>query len=114
MSDLRDDLAGVLTGLAVDDGPTLALIVALDPGKKTGRVEVGVAVEDGACAEPSDAVPDAPDVVVDLKAAQIDELIAGRLDLPVAYMRGDARLEGEPGPVLDVLRWFDAVLPLEP
>ena len=111
MSELRDGIAGVLDGVAVDGGPSMEVVVALDPGKKTGRIEVGVALVDGAVASVSDEVVDAPTVVASLKPAQIDELVAAELDLPVAYMRGDAKLEGEPGPVLDLLRWFDQVLP---
>ncbi len=111
MSELLAGVAAVLDGLVVEGGPSLELIVALDPGKKTGRVEVGVTLVDGAIAAVRDEPADEPDVVVSLKPAQIDELVAGTLDVPVAYMRGDARLEGEPGPVLEALRWFDRVLP---
>lgn len=113
MSELRDGVAGVLDGLVVEGGPSMELIVALDPGKKTGRVEVGVSIVDGAVSSVSDDLVDEPAVVVALKPALIDELVAGELDIPVAYMRGDAKLDGEPGPVLDALRWFDAVLPAD-
>lgn len=115
MSDLaeafRDDVEAALGSLAVADGPSLDLIIALDPGKKTGRLEVGIELRDGACAAVTGVVPEQPAVVIDLKPPQIDALFHATLDLPVAYMRGDARLEGEPGPVLEALRWFDQALP---
>ncbi|MEM9033374.1 MAG: hypothetical protein AAGA99_04570 [Actinomycetota bacterium] len=107
----REDVEGALGSLSVDGGPSMHLIVALDPGKKTGRLEVGVELADGTCTAVTDEVPDEPAVVIDLKPAQVDQLLDGSLDLPVSYMRGDTRLEGEPGPVLDALRWFDRVLP---
>ncbi len=109
MSDLRDDLADLLDGVVVHGGPSMELVVALDPGKKTGRVEVGVSVVDGAVTSVSDEIADEPAVVVSLKPPLIDQLVAGELDVTLAYMRGDARLEGEPGPVLDALRWFEQV-----
>ena len=111
MSDLRDDLAEVLDGVSVPGGPSMNLVVALDPGKKTGRIEVGVVVVDGAVTSVVDEVPDEPEVVVSMKPAFIDQLLAGELDVPVAYMRGDAKLDGAPGPVLDALRWFDRLAP---
>ncbi|MEO1064647.1 MAG: hypothetical protein AAFZ07_24770 [Actinomycetota bacterium] len=109
MSDLRDDLHELLGHAAVDGGPTMDLVVALDPGKKTGRIEVGVSLVDGSVSAVTDEVADEPAVVVSMKPGFIDQLVAGELDVALAYMRGDAKLEGEPGPVLDALRWFERV-----
>lgn len=109
MTGLRDDLAELLDGAAVEGGPTMELVVALDPGKKTGRVEVGVSLVDGTVSAVTADVVDEPAVVISMKPPLIDQLVAGELDVTLAYMRGDAKLEGEPGPVLDALRWFEQV-----
>lgn len=117
MSDVDvDELVAALAARAVPGGPTAVIEVRVDAKAKAARRAVVVSLADGgvesvAAVDPAsdDAGEVVPEVVVLLPPALAAELAAGALDLPVAYMRGDAKLEGDPGAVLDVLRWFEGL-----
>ncbi len=104
-------LSAALEGRAVAGGPTIGLRVRVDAGRRSSRSVPGPGVD----AQLSDGTLEVsgelaePEVVVSLAPDVADALVDGALDLADAYMRGDAKIEGEPGPVIDVIRWFSGL-----
>jgi SCP-2 sterol transfer family len=97
---------GAVTGDAAPSGPTMAVAHVVDLGQKQ-KAEFGLRLEDGTVvAAGADAVEEA-DVDVTLPADLLREILLGELAPSVAYMRGDLKIEAEPGEVLSLLAWLD-------
>lgn len=72
-----------------------------------GKIVFGVVVADGSVAVHDEAPADA-ELTILMPAPLVTDWAAGRLDLAVAYMRGDAKITGDPGPVIDLVKTLSA------
>ncbi len=105
---------GWVEGLAGAEGPpgagqdgggvVVEVVVAADrkrrvPFRLAIGADGGASIGDGAAGE--------PDLVVSVAADVYRDLLRADVAAAVAYMRGDLKIEGDPGPVVDHLRWLD-------
>lgn len=79
-----------------------SIVAVAADAKKEQRWELALVVGDGGYAAAPEVSPAAP-VVVTAKPAVLRQVLTGDLNAEVAYMRGDLKAEGEPGPVLDAV-----------